>query len=160
MKCVASAEDKSRCLRCVRLGLPTCLPITRPHSQVPTTKKLFHSPHSVRVEQKHIPSKEVGDSVTLDKDDLPSQSVSKSCNNCGIDSTIVWHKVDGANICNPCGIYFKANGSHRPPQEKVIIKRSVDPRKRSYSVTTMSSWDSDVSEELSDSRLESPVDVC
>ncbi|RKP21459.1 hypothetical protein ROZALSC1DRAFT_1903, partial [Rozella allomycis CSF55] len=50
------------------------------------------------------------------------------CQNCQTDKTPLWRKLDGAQYCNACGLYFKLHGRHRPSHLKsdVIKKRNRD----------------------------------
>lgn len=81
------------------------------------------------------------------------------CTNCGTNFTYVWFQgPDGKQLCNPCGQHFHTHDSQRSPEEKVVVDRVVNPRKRTYSITTVTSWGSDVSdgENMASSRISSP----
>ena len=66
------------------------------------------------------------------------------CGNCGIDDTPCWHTgPSNMPLCNLCHRYFEKYGSHRPPEERRIVSRSVNPRSKTYSITTVSEYRSD-----------------
>jgi len=82
----------------------------------------------------------------------PPYSGEPTCDNCGISSCdpiaslIPWsYGPDGRPLCRLCGLHFQLHGSQRSPEEKVVIDRVVSPRRRTYSITTVSSWGSEVS---------------
>src|SRR5436309_2008283 len=79
------------------------------------------------------------------------------CTNCGTDQTIIWHKgQDGKSLCNQCSLYYDKHGSHRPPENKIVVGRSVNPRDRTYSITTVSSYPSE-DENSTSSQVPSPL---
>lgn len=50
------------------------------------------------------------------------------CNNCDTDVTPLWRKgVDGVDVCNACGLYYKIHGVNRP---KSMKKDEVRQRQR------------------------------
>ncbi|CCH45692.1 Zinc finger protein [Wickerhamomyces ciferrii] len=44
-----------------------------------------------------------------------TQSTAQICSNCSTTKTPLWRRApDGSLICNACGLYYRANNSHRP----------------------------------------------
>jgi len=44
-----------------------------------------------------------------------TQSTAQICSNCATTKTPLWRRApDGSLICNACGLYYRANNSHRP----------------------------------------------
>ena len=66
------------------------------------------------------------------------------CANCGIDDTLCWRPgPSNMPLCNLCYQYYEKYRSHRPPEAKRIVSRTVNPRNKTYSITTISEYRSD-----------------
>ncbi|KAF8187880.1 hypothetical protein K438DRAFT_1424639, partial [Mycena galopus ATCC 62051] len=62
--------------------------------------------------------------IDADNDeDEPIQGDGPQCSECGTWKTSVWRRnKDGEQVCNACGVYYRANGRPRPntmPPSKV-----------------------------------------
>ena len=75
---------------------------------------------------------------------MRAQHANVFCGNCGIDDTLCWRAgPSNMPLCNLCHQYYEKYGSHRPPEERRIVSRSVNPRNKTYSITTVSEYRSD-----------------
>lgn len=112
-------------------------------------KKNNHTRGAVELRQPSHPSPSIPSPVAA--------TVERICANCGINSTTIWRNCpEGKPLCNLCGLYHSLNGTHRPPEERKIIDRDVNPRKRTYSITTVYSWSSGDEKEVSSRPSLSP----
>lgn len=77
---------------------------------------------------------ETQDFATRPGDALPHSrpSIGQTCSNCGTNTTPLWRRTpNGDNICNACGLYYKARGHMRP----IKLKRSTQNLQQSHAPT-------------------------
>lgn len=49
------------------------------------------------------------------------------CSNCSNTETTLWRRIAGHLMCNPCALYFKLHGCHRPRE---LLKTEIKRRRR------------------------------
>ena len=112
---------------------------------VTVTNYSYRCSRNMRVSGRNRPPSpeptEIGDFCKCGKCTSPRSQI--TCLNCDTNTSLYWRKGPDPNshLCGPCGGWFRVRGTHRPPDERRVIHRQVDPvDPYRYSVTTVSAW--------------------